>query len=207
MTDTAVFDFDGTLLPGDSLLPFLALVAGRRALVGALVRRGPRIAAAMAGMSDRGEAKRRLLTDLVGGRAVADVEEAARRFSAALVGRLRPDVLARLRWHQSAGHRTVIVSASPGVYVRPVGAALGVDGVMATELVIGDGRFTGSIDGRNCRGAEKLDRLRAWLGSREQGRLWVYGDSAGDRELLAAADIAQRVTKRAIPELPAGGGR
>ena len=47
------------------------------------------------------------------------------------------------------------------------------------------------VDG-NCRGPEKARRLLAWLDANHGGRdaveLWAYGDSPGDRELLAAAD-------------------
>lgn len=202
MTDTAAFDFDGTLLPRDSLVPFLASVAGRRAVAVALVRRGPRIAAALGGLADRAEAKCRLLTDLLAGRSVSEVEAAAGEFARRLLDNLRPDVLARLRWHQAAAHQTVIVSASPAIYLRRLGRALGIDEVLATELEVRDGVLTGRLAGPNCRGAEKVARLRSWLGDGEHGRLWVYGDSAGDSALFAIADVAQRVRKRPIPARP-----
>ncbi|MGA1052242.1 MAG: haloacid dehalogenase-like hydrolase, partial [Ilumatobacteraceae bacterium] len=62
----------------------------------------------------------------------------------------------------------------------------------ATRLEIGgDGACTGRLDGPNCRGAEKVRRLTDWLESDGLGlgevTLWAYGDSSGDRELLAAA--------------------
>ena len=64
---------------------------------------------------------------------------------------------------------------------------------MATELEVdADGRCTGALVGGNCRGPEKVRRLHAWLDAHHGGRdaveLWAYGDSPGDRELLAAAD-------------------
>ena len=46
---------------------------------------------------------------------------------------------------------------------------------------------TGQLEGGNVRGPEKVRRVREWLGAGEV-ELWAYGDSAGDRELLAAAD-------------------
>ncbi len=57
--------------------------------------------------------------------------------------------------------------------------------------------FTGDLDGPNCRGAEKVHRLHAWLDEHHGGRCGVevvaYGDSPGDRELLADADAAHWV--------------
>ena len=79
---------------------------------------------------------------------------------------------------------------------------LGVQGALATELQVGpDGRCTGHLDGPNCRGHEKVERLRRWLGGRSP-RLWAYGDSSGDDELLAMADHPVRVHSAPIPEVP-----
>jgi phosphatidylglycerophosphatase C len=78
----------------------------------------------------------------------------------------------------------------------PLGASLGVDGVVCTVLERGaDGRLTGRLVGANCRGAEKARRVRAWLSEHglDDAELWAYGDSAGDDELLALADRPLRV--------------
>ena len=82
-----------------------------------------------------------------------------------------------------AGHRVVLVSASFGAYLRPLGRRLATDGVLATELTVDDaGRCTGALLGPNCRGVEKVARLHAWLDEHHGGRgaveLWAYGDSA-----------------------------
>ena len=50
--------------------------------------------------------------------------------------------------------------------------------------------------GPNCRGAEKVRRLTDWLGGEAPGRLWAYGNSSGDRELLAAAHEPTWVGRR-----------
>jgi phosphatidylglycerophosphatase C len=75
--------------------------------------------------------------------------------------------------------------------------------VLAVELAAGpDGMLTGAVvGGSNCRGAGKVERLRAWLDTRfgpgADVELWAYGDSAGDEELLALADHPTWVGKRA----------
>ncbi len=69
--------------------------------------------------------------------------------------------------------------------------------MLATQLeVAGDGRLTGRLQGANVRGPEKKARVEAWIAQRlgdRPFRLWAYGDSAGDRELLAMADHPVRV--------------
>jgi phosphatidylglycerophosphatase C len=99
------------------------------------------------------------------------------------------------------------VSASLGVYLRPLGTLLGVHDVLCTEAVLGDdGVYTGEMIGANCRGPEKVRRLQSWLAEHDLGdsELWAYGDSAGDRELLAAADQAFLVKGIVLPRAPSG---
>ncbi len=111
-----------------------------------------------------------------------------RRLGAALVRRLvRPAALSRVRWHQSQGHRIVLVSASLELLVEPWARTVGIHDVLATRLEVRDGRLTGRLHGRNCFGEEKVERLRALLGDLAGVDLYAYGDGRGDRELLAAA--------------------
>jgi phosphatidylglycerophosphatase C len=113
--------------------------------------------------------------------------------------RARADVRQEMEWHRARGHRLVIVSASPEAYLVPVGDELGVDTVVATRLAVGDdGRLTGGYDGANCRGQEKITRVRRWIETQTDGDgdatgptavLWAYGNSKGDRQLLRGADV------------------
>jgi phosphatidylglycerophosphatase C len=104
-----------------------------------------------------------------------------------LRGNLRPDVVRRVRWHQREGHKVVIVSASFEAYVRIVASELGIKDVLATSWEVEDGHLTGKLAGANVRGPEKATRLLAALSPGERV-CWAYGDSAGDREMLALAE-------------------
>jgi phosphatidylglycerophosphatase C len=194
----ATFDFDGTLSRRDSLLPFLVFVRGSGAVARAVVAESRRFGRVLRGTGSRDEAKEALLTRLLSGADARELQELGQVFASRLVDReLRLSMRRRLEWHRRAGHRVVIVSASPTIYLESAGRLLGVDTVLATELEVdGHGRLTGRLSGRNCRGQEKARRLQAWLagsGGRPSGRpqeLWAYGDSQGDAEMLALADVA-----------------
>lgn len=199
----AAFDLDGTLTRRDTLLPFLRQACGGSRTSRALLAKSLVLARSLRGGASRDAAKAAVLAHLLRGEDRARLEEAAEAFADAVVGaHLRPLVRERVDWHRRAGHELVVVSASPELYVAPLGRRLGFDAVLGTRLEVGpDGRLTGRIDGCNCRGQEKVERLRAWIGSRP-AFLYAYGDSAGDRELLATADVAVRVSRRPLPSPP-----
>jgi HAD superfamily hydrolase (TIGR01490 family) len=191
----AAFDFDGTIARRDTLMPFLASVAGRTAFTRAALGRAPQLLRVVAGRADRDAEKEVLVGRLLAGRAAADVAMAGVAYADRLwaAQRFRPEMLERLAWHRAEGHRIVIVSASLDTYLAPLAPRLGVDHVISCSLAAEDGVLTGTLLGGNVRGAEKVRRLESWLAG-AQVELWAYGDSAGDDELLARADHPTRVT-------------
>jgi HAD superfamily hydrolase (TIGR01490 family) len=195
----AAFDFDGTMTRRDTLVPFLATVAGRGSVIAALAAEAPRFAYAATGRGDRDAAKIRVLRRLLAGRAYADVTGAGRAFGARLARRgISAQARDRLAWHRRAGHEIAIVSASLDVYLVEVAHQLGVGHVLCTALDVDDQeRCTGLLRGRNCRGAEKVERLRTLLDG-EDVELWAYGNSAGDEEMLALAQHPVRVRRGVI---------
>jgi phosphatidylglycerophosphatase C len=194
----AAFDFDGTLTEGGSMFPFFVSLRGFWVLAGAVVRQSPGLLrAAVAGGTAADDTKEKLFIRLLGGLPATEVDRVSAAFAARhLDHKLRAQTARRLRWHQAQGHHVVIVSASPECYVGPAGVRLGVDGTVATRLAIdADGLLSGRYDGKNCRGAEKVSRLMAYLQDRglapegvERPVLWAYGNSRGDLRLLQAAD-------------------
>lgn len=189
----AAFDFDGTLTKGGSVWPFLVRLRGAAPVARAAAEILPRLfSAALFGGRAADSAKEALFRRTLGGLDASQVAEEAAHFGTAhYARRRRADVAARVEQHRRHGHRLVIVSASPELYVRAVGEELGFDAVIATRLEVGpDGRLTGSYQGANCRGRRKLEGLQQWTQSHAPGAaLWAYGNSAGDRRLLGGADV------------------
>lgn len=186
----AAFDLDGTLAQHDTLTPFLRLVAGRARVLGAVARSAPAIARAARDRSERDAAKEQVLRSTLRGYTVEAIEAAAARYAPTVP--LRDDVIASLRDHQRQGHETLLISASPAIYVGAIADHLGIHHVVATELEIVDGVLTGRYAGRNCRHEEKLTRLLEWLGDRDV-ELHAYGNSPDDDPMLDRADHATRI--------------
>jgi HAD superfamily hydrolase (TIGR01490 family) len=186
--DLAVFDLDGTLTKRDTFLPFLRSSVGLRRTATAYLQASPLLFAASRNRARRDEVKAAILQRTMGGVDADAIERDGVRYAEHLARTaLRPDVVARLRWHQAEGHDCAIASASLTAYVRPLAARLGVDHVLATDLEVGpDGRLTGRLAGANCRGAAKARRIEEAFGTRPLG--WAYGDSVDDSFMLERAE-------------------
>jgi phosphatidylglycerophosphatase C len=200
----AAFDFDGTITTSDSLRDFVHYTVGRGRFAVGVVRASPWLVGLLAGVRDRGSAKARFLAATLGGMTRLELEAAAQRYVARrLPVLIRPEMAARIHEHKRRGHRLVLVSASPALYLQYWAADAGFDAVLATELEFRDDRFSGRLASPNCWGPEKVRRLQQWFGSDSPQVLYAYGDSRGDQEMLALADHAWRRGLGAIPLIDA----
>ena len=197
----AAFDVDGTLTTRDCVVPFLRRVTGARRIAGRLGLRPDRALPTIV-RRDRDRLKSLAAAAAFRGLGAEAVHRQAEPFARHVHDHwLRSDMIDVFRRHGDDGHRRVLVSASFAVYLHPLADLLGADAVLATRLhVDDDGILSGELDGPNCRGPEKVRRLHEWLdegfGGRGSVRVVAYGDSAGDRELLADADEAHWVGRR-----------
>ena len=95
-------------------------------------------------------------------------------------------------------HAMAIVSASIDNWVRPFAEMYLGQQHDGTDIVVlgtkvetdGNGRLTGRFATSNCYGAEKVRRIAEVWPSRDQYDVSAFGDSKGDKEMLAYADQA-----------------
>lgn len=187
----AAFDFDGTITTRDTLLPFLIFAAGRRKTLKHLVLMIPTFLGFLLNMVSRQRVKEKLLTRFFAGMPLSLMQELGNAFSRSqnLNKLVRPEALETIAWHLQQGHKCILVSATIDIYLEPWAKRLGFSNVISSRLETTTTKLvTGRLDGLNCRGAEKARRLQDLLGPRNQYILYAYGDSRGDKELLALAD-------------------
>ena len=186
----AAFDFDGTITRGDSLLPFLRFAAGWPGFLLGLAASVPMLVGLASGLVPAQTAKETLIRRFLRDRTKAEMAAVGEAFAENVIPRmLRPSAIARLTQHQQLGHHCVLVSASLDCYLEPWAVALGFDDVLCSRLEFDEQqRVTGRLQGHNCKGAEKVRRLQEYFGvGWPIAEMFAYGDSSGDRELLAAA--------------------
>ncbi|MEN5168566.1 HAD-IB family hydrolase [Brevundimonas pondensis] len=181
------FDFDGTLTIRDSFTAFLRWRAGPAGWAIGLAKMTPALAAYI-GDRDRGRIKAASVRAFLHGVERQTLEAEAERYADQVWDRfMRPDALACWKaWGEKGAHR-VIVTASPETTVAPFARRLGAEGLLGTQLVFdAQDRVTGAFAGENCRGEEKVRRLRAAYG-KDMKLTAAYGDTSGDTEMIAVA--------------------
>lgn len=186
----AVFDFDGTLTYRDSLIPFLIFLFGRMKVFYGLFRLIPKFLKYLIGYLSRQQMKEAILTLFLAGLSAEKIKERGALFATRTIPKLlRPEALKRIQWHLEQGHPCILISANINLYLESCGKAMGFHQVICSQCQVSDkGLLTGKLQGINCWGAEKVNRLYEVIGPFNRKTLYVYGDSKGDREMLELAD-------------------
>lgn len=103
-----------------------------------------------------------------------------------IVPKLFPDGAACVAQHQQAGRRVVFVTGSLDFIMTPLARALGVDDVIAAEMIERDGLLTGNLSGPPIGETVKADRIRAFATEHgiDLAGSYAYGDSMADVPML-----------------------
>ena len=99
-----------------------------------------------------------------------------------------PELKERLAGYRKKGYLSLMVSASPSFYVKPLGELLGFDEVLGTDVLLEE-RMPAmpELPNGNNKGAVKVERLRERNVLPEHGVLEnavAYSDSAADLPML-----------------------
>lgn len=109
-----------------------------------------------------------------------------------IVPNLYTEGLERLAWHRNRDDEIVLVSATGEHIVSQVAAHLGIQHVLAIQLVVEQGHYTGSTHGVLSYQQGKVTRIRQWLAEHPQSLTGSYGysDSINDLPMLGLVDHA-----------------
>ncbi len=100
--------------------------------------------------------------------------------------RVYPDGVRRVREHQRAGHRVLLLTGALDVVVAPLAELLGVEVDCAHLLVDGEGRLTGDLAKPPPAGEARGALLEEYAGANgvELGESFAYADSLSDLPML-----------------------
>lgn len=187
----AFFDLDKTIIAKSSTLAFgkpfyqSGLINRRTVLRSAYAQ----FVFALAGADeDQMERMRSFITAMCTGWDVNQVREVVAETLHDIIDPLVYDEAVELiEAHRADGRDVVIVSSSGEEVVAPIGEMVGADNVIATRMVVADGKYTGEI-AQYVYGPGKADAIREFAQSRqyELGECYAYSDSVTDLPMLEA---------------------
>lgn len=186
------FDFDGTLTTSDTLLEFIKYAKGRGRFLMVFLMYSPLLILMKLHLYPNWKAKQQIFAHLFAGMRIEKFDALCRGFAEENQHLLRPKGITLMHEALVAGAQVFIVSASIDNWVRPFFDIRNLKGVqvLGTQIEVEDGKLTGRFKSNNCYGKEKVHRIAEVLKSfeRSEYEIEAFGDSRGDKEMLAFAD-------------------
>jgi len=188
MKQIALVDFDGTITTDDSLIMFIRFVVGDTKFAIGMVALSPMLTTYKLKLIPNYKAKQYMLSYFFKGMTEEKFMQVANEYSLKHIDTiLRAKAMEKIAWHKEQGHKIVIVSASIECWLKPWCDKHALD-LIATKLEIKGGTVTGKFLSKNCYGIEKANRVHKQYNLDDYDHIYAYGDSRGDKELLALAD-------------------
>ena len=93
------------------------------------------------------------------------------------------DVITR---HRQAGDRLLIITSTNRFIVEPICKSMGIDEIIATDLEIIDGKYSGKVQGTPTFQEGKVERFNQWLEEQKESSdgSYFYSDSINDMPML-----------------------
>ena len=186
------FDFDGTLTTSDTLLEFIKYAKGTSRFLMVFLMYSPLLVLMKLHLYPNWKAKQQIFAHLFAGMRIEKFDALCRDFAEESQHLLRPKGITLMHEALVAGAQVFIVSASIDNWVRPFFDIRNLKGVqvLGTQIEVEDGKLTGRFKSNNCYGKEKVHRIAEVLKSfkRSEYEIEAFGDSRGDKEMLAFAD-------------------
>ncbi|TCO47612.1 HAD superfamily hydrolase (TIGR01490 family) [Kribbella antiqua] len=187
----AFFDLDKTIIARSSTLAF-----SRPFYAGGLINRRTVLRSAYAQFvyllggadHDQMERMREYLSAMCTGWDVATVKAiVADTLHHIVTPMIHEEAVELIEQHHAAGRDVVIVSSSGAEVVEPIGAMLGADKVIATRMVVADGKYTGEI-AEYAYGPHKATAMHTLAAAEgyDLRNSYAYSDSVTDEPMLAA---------------------
>ena len=181
-------DFDGTLTTTDSMMSIIIYQRGKLGLALSLLRILPWLILMFMGRYSNQRTKERLLHNCFGKMTEEEFNDFCQSFADSHRHILRKSVYDRLMAAKKNGDEVVVVTASPENWVSRLVPEFK---ILGTKMEFNP-CFTGRFLTPNCYAQEKVNRILAAYpelkNDRKTYHVTAFGDSRGDKEMLAFAD-------------------
>lgn len=186
----ALFDFDGTITTTDMYSKFLHFSGSKpRSIIAKLVL-APFFILYKIGLLPSTNMRRLASYTAFVGRRIDELNVLGKRYADEVIPQfIREEARNKLDWHVKYGDKVVIVSASLDIYLRFWCAQQGFD-LLCSEMEVRGDRYTGFYLHGDCTGANKAKFVLGKYDLSDYQRVYAYGDTKEDMEMLKLADEA-----------------
>ena len=190
----AVFDLDGTLTTKDTLLEFIKFACGVPRLYWGFLLFCPILILMKLHLFPNWKAKQMFFSHFFKGWEYNDFKAKGQLFANEIEKMENRKMLEKLNDHLNHSDVVYVISASIFEWVQPWCKKIGVSRVLATQIEVdANGIISGRFATKNCYGKEKVRRLLEVEPERRSYILYAYGDSRGDKEMIAFSDYGSEV--------------
>jgi phosphatidylglycerophosphatase C len=183
----AFFDFDGTITSKDSLLEMIKFLKGNAAFYTGLFLNMHWFAAYQLQIISGDLFKEKILSYFFSGMQENIFQQRCDAFvNRILPGMIRPGAVEEIKSLRKEGFELVVVSASIENWISGWATQLSMQ-LIATKLEVKNGLLTGKINGKNCKGEQKVILIREKWDLADYKEIYVYGDSPADKPMMALA--------------------
>lgn len=181
-----IFDFDGTITKNDTMLHLAKWHFGLAKFCFGMLKIVPQIFLYKIGIISNTKAKEAFISHFYGGMSYQKFSDLCKSYSLSMIDKIiKPEAQKRIEFHKYRGDKMIIITASALEWVQPWASKSGFDNVLASQVEVIDSKLSGKIEGKNCYGAEKVNRFIKEYGPLENYHTICFGDSSGDQEILA----------------------
>lgn len=188
-TKLAIFDVDFTLTRRETLLEFYYFLIKKKP---SLIKNLPKSVKGgflyLIKVYDAGRAKEDFIS-FIKGITEEEMKDIAKEFyENRLKNILYEDALSTIKNFKKEGYKIYLISASAEFYLNELYNIKEVDKIIGTRFEVRDGKYTGKIYGENCKGVEKVIRLKQHL--KEESidadfkNSYMFSDSLADLPLF-----------------------
>ena len=185
-----LFDFDGTLTYKDTMFLYLKFYNSTKFYV-QFLKHIPLFVLLKLKLADAEKVKKSFISSILKGESRAKIDKKAQSFFEKFERDIfRKNALEFIQNIDRTQTECYIVSASLDIWVKPFAEKLNIK-LLATQAEFENDVFTGNFIGKNCNGPEKVKRIIEAVKGRKFDKTIAFGDTSGDREMLAWADESQ----------------
>lgn len=179
-----LFDFDGTITTKDSYIDFFLKTFGYRYIITRILKQLPKVLTLLI-KKDKAKLKEFLTCTFLKYKQAEKINELGKNYADNCFHQLmNPVAVKEITSLQKNKENTIyIVSASLDLWLSHFAKKLDVH-LICTELEYKNNVFTGTFKTKNCKGIEKVKRIKQVLSLDDFDEILVFGDSKGDLEML-----------------------